>query len=137
MGPLCENDFAAHELSDRESGTDFAVTFAGRLYMWLKAVLVVVAVASFACGDDSPTRPSPTSTPVSIVNGASTMTSTAYSPNPVVVSVGGTVTWTNNDNTTHTSTSTTGAWNSGAIAPGQSFSQTFTSAGSFPYNCTL
>jgi plastocyanin len=105
--------------------------------MWLKAALLVVAVASFACGDDSPTNPSPTSTPVSIVNGASTLTSTAYSPNPVNVSVGGTVTWTNNDTTTHTATSTTGAWNSGTIAPGRTFSQRFTSAGSFPYNCTI
>ena len=38
------------------------------------------------------------------------MTTTAYTPNPITVAVGGTVTWTNNDSTTHTSTANGGAW---------------------------
>ena len=42
--------------------------------------------------------------------GASTMTTTAFNPNPITVSVGGTVTWTNNDSTSHTSTANGGAW---------------------------
>lgn len=101
---------------------------------------------SFGCGGSSyssmpaptPTpSPSPTGTPVSIVMGASTLTTTAYAPNPVTVAVGGTVTWTNNDSTAHTSTSNGGAWNSGAIAPGGTFSRTFSTAGSFPYHCTI
>jgi len=85
----------------------------------------------------SPTSPMVTGTPVSIVSGSSTLTTTAYSPNPVAIAVGGTVTWTNNDNTAHTSTSDNGAWNSGNIAPGGSFSMTFTTAGSFTYHCTI
>ena len=32
------------------------------------------------------------------------MTTSAYAPNPIAVTVGGTVTWTNNDSATHTST---------------------------------
>ncbi len=63
------------------------------------------------------------------------MTTTAFAPNPVAVAVGGTVTWTNNDSTTHTSVG--GAWNSGAIAPGGTFSMTFPAAGSFPYHCSI
>jgi plastocyanin len=47
------------------------------------------------------------------------------------------VTWTNNDSTTHTSTSNNGAWNSGGIAPGRSFSQTFQTAGTFVYHCSI
>ena len=43
------------------------------------------------------------------------MTTTAYTPNPITVAVGGTVTWTNNDSTTHTSTANGGAWNSGSF----------------------
>jgi len=74
---------------------------------------------------------------VSIVVGASTQTTTAYTPNPVSIAVGGTVMWTNNDSTTHTSTSDGGVWNSGAIAPGRTFSQTFSTAGTFPYHCTI
>jgi plastocyanin len=46
---------------------------------------------------------------VSIVVGASLPTSTAYAPNPIIISNGGTVTWTNNDNTTHTSVADGGA----------------------------
>lgn len=43
----------------------------------------------------------------------------------------------NNDNTTHTSAADGGAWNSGNIAPGASFSQTFQTAGSFTYHCAI
>ena len=78
-----------------------------------------------------------TGTLVSIVSGSSNLTTTAYSPNPVTVSVGGTVTWMNNDNTAHTSTANGGAFDSATIAPGASFSRTFPTAGSFPYHCTL
>ena len=68
---------------------------------------------------------------VSIVVGASVLTSTAYVPNPIIVSNGGTVTWTNNDNTTHTSVADGGSWNSGSIPPGGNFSMTFHSTGVF------
>jgi len=88
--------------------------------------------------------PSPTPAPAppanvsaSIVVNASLLTSTAFNPNPITVAVGGTVTWRNNDSTTHTSTSNNGAWNSGAIPPGGSFSTQFNTAGSFPYHCTI
>jgi plastocyanin len=97
-----------------------------------------------ACSSDSPSAPSTGSgssgtagTPVSIVSGASTLTTTAYSPNPLNVTVGTTVTWTNNDNTPHTSTANSGQWSSPAIGPGGQFSTTFTSAGSFTYHCTI
>ena len=49
-----------------------------------------------------------TGTHVSIVPGASTLTDKAYSPNPVNVKVGGTVTWTNDDSMSHRVTSRTG-----------------------------
>jgi len=74
---------------------------------------------------------------VTIVLGASTLTTTAYAPNPVTVTAGGTVTWTNGDTLTHTSNADGAAWNSGPIAPGRSFSHTFATAGTFPYHCTL
>ncbi|HEY2152189.1 MAG TPA: plastocyanin/azurin family copper-binding protein [Vicinamibacterales bacterium] len=65
------------------------------------------------------------------------MSTTAFAPNPIAASVGGTVTWTNNDSITHTSVANAGAWNSGSIAPGGKFSMTFTVAGSFPYHCSI
>ena len=91
-----------------------------------------------ACSSSSTTPSSPTNgTPVSMVNGSSTLTTTAYSPNPVTIAVGGTVTWMNNDVTAHTATDDSGTFNSGSIAPGGQFSRTYPSAGTFPYHCTL
>jgi plastocyanin len=98
-----------------------------------------VALTAAACGSSNPApSPSPSNgTPVSIVAGSSTLTTTAYAPNPINIAVGGTVTWTNNDNTAHTSSGNNGGWDSGSIAPGGSFSRTFTAAGAFPYHCTI
>jgi len=109
--------------------------------MKLKIALAALLLGfCIACGsDNSPTNPTPTGngTPVSIVANSSNLTTNAYSPNPINVSVAGSVTWTNNDNTTHTSTSNTGVWDSAVIAPGGRFTMTFPNAGSFPYHCTL
>ena len=93
--------------------------------------------SSYSTPSGPSTNPPATGSPVSIVSGASTLTTTAYSPNPVTVAVGGSVTWTNNDNTAHTSTANGGAWNSGTIAPGRSYTMTFSSAGTFTYRCTI
>jgi plastocyanin len=105
--------------------------------------MLLLLMFSPGCGSSSYTPPAaPTPMPgpataVSIVTGASTLTTTAYAPNPVNVAVGATVRWMNNDTTTHTSTANGGAWSSGAIAPGGSFSMTFQSAGAYPYRCTI
>jgi plastocyanin len=88
-----------------------------------------------------------TTNSVSIVSGASTLTTDAYSPNPIQVSVGTTVTWTNNDAQPHTVTSGSNGqpdnkFNSSPnftplLNPGQTFSFTFTEAGNYPYFCAL
>jgi plastocyanin len=74
---------------------------------------------------------------VSIVAGSSTLTTTAYAPNPVTVTVGGTVTWVNNDAVAHTSTANSAMWDSGTLQPGGRFSVTFQTTGTFPYLCAL
>jgi plastocyanin len=81
-------------------------------------------------------------TGVSIVSGSSSLTTDAYSPNPVQVSTGATVTWTNDDSQPHTATSgenTTpdGTFDSGVMAPAATFEHTFTEAGEYPYFCIL
>jgi plastocyanin len=88
-----------------------------------------------------------TATSVSIVSGSSSLTDTAYQPNPIQVSVGTTVTWTNNDSQPHTVTSGSNVQPDGKfdsspnfnplMAPGQTFSHTFTEAGEYPYYCAL
>jgi nitrite reductase (NO-forming) len=86
-------------------------------------------------------------TGVSIVRGASQETTRAFAPNPVQVSVGDTVTWTNDDTQPHTVTSGQNGqpdnkFNSSPnfnplIAPAGTFSHTFTEAGEYPYFCML
>ena len=85
-----------------------------------------------------------------IVPGASTLTDTAYSPNPIQAKVGQTVVWTNDDSVFHTVTSGTvgaadvgKAFDSGLAGPtaltakGKTFEYKFDAAGEFPYHCTL
>ncbi|HEV2227219.1 MAG TPA: cupredoxin domain-containing protein [Nitrososphaerales archaeon] len=75
---------------------------------------------------------------VNIVPGAGSNTSSkGYSPGLVTVTVSGndTVTWINNDNAPHTVTANDGSFSSGNIAPGASFSYTFTKSGTFKYHC--
>jgi nitrite reductase (NO-forming) len=81
-------------------------------------------------------------TGVSIVPGSSSLTTDSYQPNPVQVSVGDTVTWTNDDSQPHTATSgeaviPDGRFDSGIMAPAATFDFTFTEAGEYPYFCLL
>ena len=103
--------------------------------------LILAALAFVvSCGGSSstPTSPSPgtNGTAVSIVSGAGLLTTTAYSPNPLTITAGSTVTWTNRDTVTHTTTSDTGLFD-GNLVPNAQFSFTFQNKGTFAYHCTL
>ena len=60
----------------------------------------------------------------------------AFSVSSLNVSSGTKVTWTNNDATAHTVTADDNSFDSGNIAPGATFSHTFSAAGTYPYHCT-
>jgi plastocyanin len=84
----------------------------------------------------------PSNLEISIVQGSSSLTTDAFSPNPAQVSVGGTVTWTNDDSQPHTATSGENTtpdqvFDSGIMAPAATFEHTFAEAGEFPYFCLL
>lgn len=75
----------------------------------------------------------------SILNGAGTnSTSLGFSPNMIVVVIGvnNTVTWTNNDSAPHTVTDVNNGFDSGNLAPGQKYTHTFTSVGTFAIKCS-
>ena len=72
------------------------------------------------------------STVVKIVANAG---SNSFSPNPVELKVGETMTWINDDFGRHSVTSKDGVFDSGMIGEGQSFSHTFDKAGEYPYFC--
>jgi amicyanin len=60
----------------------------------------------------------------------------AFAPAELTIAVGDTVTWTNRDDMIHTATGVTGAWDSGDLALGESYSLTFTAPGTYDYLCT-
>jgi plastocyanin len=96
-----------------------------RMRMTFTAILLTAAMA---CGSySSPTSPSPTTVNATIVSGG-------FMPNPIAISVGSTVTWTNSDSTAHAVVADSAELNSGTIAPGAKFSHAFPSAGTFAYH---
>jgi len=60
-----------------------------------------------------------------------------FSPPSVTVPVGTTVTWTNHDEVSHTITSAAGAFGSAGLSNAETFAQTFTQPGTYPYSCSL
>ena len=67
---------------------------------------------------------------------AVTIADFAFSPPMLTITAGDTVTWTNEDQVVHTATSATGAFDSGDLAQGASFSFTFTTPGTYAYVCS-
>ena len=114
--------------------------------MFTRIIAVLVLMTSIAaCGGYStpsapsggPTAAPPGSTSVTIASGASTQTTSAFGANPLTIAAGTTVSWANNDNTTHTTTADASQWSSGNIAPGGRFNVTFASSGRFTYHCQI
>ncbi|HYG95933.1 MAG TPA: cupredoxin family copper-binding protein [Solirubrobacterales bacterium] len=60
-----------------------------------------------------------------------------YQPDPVVVQVGGKVTWQNQDAAPHTATADDDSWDTGTIEKGKLGSETFKEAGTFAYYCEI
>lgn len=80
----------------------------------------------------------PSNVTVTILLGSgSNKQSPGYSPQNITVVIGlnNTVVWLNNDTAHHTVTSSTGAFSSGDLAPGQSYPFTFTEPGIYKYYC--
>jgi plastocyanin len=61
----------------------------------------------------------------------------AFGPADLTVSVGDTVTWSNQDSAAHTATADGGAFDTGNISAGSSDSVTFSKAGTFAYHCSI
>jgi plastocyanin len=69
--------------------------------------------------------------------GAVEIANFAFAPGSRSVKVGDSVKWTNQDGATHTVTADDGAFDSGNLADGKSFSFTFDQAGTFAYHCNI
>lgn len=67
------------------------------------------------------------------------MTNFVFTPKNAAVLIGGTVHWTNDSGSSHTSTSDTplSLWDSGTVQGGGSFDFVFTAGGQYRYHCTF
>ena len=72
----------------------------------------------------------PAAAPVAV-----TISSYAFHPRTITVSPGQKVTFTNRDQTAHTATSSTSAFDTGTVNPGQSVTITLTHPGTYTYYC--
>jgi alcohol dehydrogenase (cytochrome c) len=59
-----------------------------------------------------------------------------FLPGRTQIAVGDTLTWQNNGSVTHTATASDLSFDTGDVAPGLSVAVTFTTAGTFTYNCS-
>jgi plastocyanin len=66
-----------------------------------------------------------------------TIANLAFEPGTIMVPVGTTVTWTNDDTVPHTVTSIDGVFDSGIFEPGATFSWTFDLPGTYRYRCLI
>jgi len=109
--------------------------------MWKTAVtlaltgLLAVGSTAIASSDDRADRPDAngprgTIERVRIVD-------FAFRPRRIEIPRGTRVRWANADSVQHTTTSRTGIWDSGALAPGDTFSRVFRSRGTFRYFCSI
>jgi|GEM_PF-621935 plastocyanin len=64
-----------------------------------------------------------------------TMTDDHFTPQTITINAGDTVTWLNQGAMAHTATADSGAFDSGSVQPGQSFSATFNQSGTYAYHC--
>lgn len=102
--------------------------------------LIAALVAAQGCSKKASTEPATGTVTVTIKD-------LRFNPKKVVIKEGATVRWVNEDTTAHTSTSADfdpeaktnppDAWDSPVLNPGQSFSRTFDTKGTFDYACSI
>jgi plastocyanin len=131
---------------DPETGQPGALRRAGGSWRWIIAVAAVVTVACSAVAvaaavtteESGPAAGGSGGTPGSGPAEQVTIRNFAFDPPELTISVGTTVTWTNDDNTTHT---VTGRDNDVIASPdldqGDTYSVTFSQAGTFHYLCSI
>ena len=68
---------------------------------------------------------------------AVTVANFSFQPATITVPVGTTVTWTNTDSAGHTVAADDGSFTSGTLGTGAMFGQTFSTAGTFAYHCSI
>jgi plastocyanin len=105
----------------------------------LAALAIIGVVAVGACGKTG-TANIDSVTPAVVrpdTTAAVSISGYAFHPTKLTIEVGTTVKWTNKMKIDHTVTANGGAFNSGDLAPGHTFSHKFKKTGKFPYHCMI
>jgi len=114
----------------------------------LACTLLSATILHAACGSsaDAPSAASTTSTdgstsavtsPPDAVAASVGIDGFAYTPDTVTVAVGTIVTWTNDEDVTHTVTADDGSFDSGELAIGDTFEHPVDASGTFTYACSI
>ena len=86
--------------------------------------------------EGAPVVPPATEKTIEIVERTNQTSSWGYSPNELTVTTGTTITWRNTGGTPHTVTADDGSFDSGTLAPGDTWVKTFKTAVAVTYKCT-
>ena len=122
--PGGENPFVSHAFAYMQKGA--------------MGLFQVASGTSSQPTETTTTTVAPSGPVVSIPSGAAMQMGTMYYvPQTITIMLGtnNTVTWVNNDDAAHTVTATDGSFNSGNLDAGQSWTHTFTTAGTYTYFC--
>lgn len=149
--PRARRGTSLSDLSLKEGENDMKTHFVkvrGRAMVVIVALFALAAVAA-ACGNSSSSAPTTPATSPSGTGGTAASVSIqnfAFTPKTLTISLGTTVTWTNNDSTPHDVMSTkslslnsptTSVFASSTLSQGQTFSFTFSAKGVYFYECSI
>jgi beta-lactam-binding protein with PASTA domain len=101
------------------------------------ATPTTVAPATTTTSESATTTTSESPTTSTTVVDQVTIINLAFDPASITVNAGDTVTWVNEDTTAHTIVADDGSFDSGSVAPGESFQFAFAAAGTVPYHCGI
>lgn len=103
--------------------------------LWVLSFVAVLLLAACAPASNVSTGGSVPATGKNVQNVK--ISNFAFDPVTITVPVGTTIMWTNADSTNHTVTADDKSFDSGSLAQGKSFSQTFSKEGTFAYHCSF
>ena len=95
---------------------------------------LIAGAVLVGCGGGT-SSPSPSA--AGVTGNAATIKNFAFTPMTLTVRAGTTVTWTNQDSSTHTVTAVAGGFDSGNLTTGTTFTHMFPTAGTFAYRCNI
>lgn len=108
--------------------------------IWIGIVVVIViAVSYWLFKGGYSTNTTNTASTSTVSTDTISISGMAFSPSNITIKKGTAVTWTNNDSVSHTVTESdnqTGP-SSSTVAPGGTYTFTYSAVGSFNYHCTI